>query len=267
MIMKSTMKILAVAVLALGACGDNKAGRADAQKADGPPADAQCSNCPAAPMLGAQIDRMGRPTINTVLTHGFNGNATTAQAAKKAYNENADPATWTSFVPEFMKNLGIVDSLDTGFCGNALCEVGEANAAGAGNVACPADCPTAAQVGTIATACGNQALYNGTGMGGPVATSYQTLAGVLAADELYLDTSKGLCAFYLAVEFGVVTGGTNSTCGGRAPQYDVIDFTLSLGAVGLAGFATDGTFAPDLRDGATAHTDLSPTFPFLGVPH
>jgi hypothetical protein len=263
------MKILAVAALALIACGDNKTKPDGGGPKDAPPGDAQCSNCPAAPTLGMQIDRMGRPAINTALNNGFNGDTTSAQAAKKAYNENSMPSTWVSFVPEFMKNLAIVDSLDTGFCGNALCEVGEANMAGGTNVACPADCPTNAQVGTITTACGNQALYNGTGMGGPTATSYQTLAGVMAGDELYLDTSKGVCAFYLAVEFAVATGapGANTTCGGRAPQYDVIDFTLSVGAVGIAGFSTDGLFAPDIKDNASAHTDYTSTFPYLGEPN
>src|SRR5262245_59887899 len=119
MTMKSTIKILAVAILALAACGDNK-GEIDAGgKKDAPPGDAQCSNCPAPPMLGMQIDSMGRPAINTALNHGFDGTAT-AQPAKNAYNEQTDPATWVQNVPEFMKNLAIVDSLDTGFCGNKL---------------------------------------------------------------------------------------------------------------------------------------------------
>src|SRR5262245_23351859 len=130
MIMKTTIKILAVAAFALIACGDNRE-RVDAGgKMDGPPGDAQCSNCPTAPMLGMQIDRMGRPAINTALNHGFDGNATAAQAAKKAYNEQTMASEWLTNVPEFMKNLAIVDALDTGFCGNKLCELGEANTAG-----------------------------------------------------------------------------------------------------------------------------------------
>jgi len=265
--MNSTIKLLAVATLALVACGDNKTRPDAGAKKDAPPADAQCSNCPAAPTLGAQIDRMGRPTINTVLNHGFDGTAA-AQPAKKAYNEQTDPATWLANVPEFMKNLAMIDAVDTGFCGNALCEVGETGGATNTSPECMSDCgASTATTGTVTTGCGNQALYNGTGMGAPMATSYQTLAGVMAGDELYLDTSKGVCAFYLAVEFGIATGGTNSTCGGRAPQYDVIDFTLSVGAVGIAGFTTDGLFQPKIKDGAGAHTDYTSTFPFLGAPH
>jgi hypothetical protein len=211
-----------------------------------------------------QIDRMGRPAINTALNHAFDGDATATAAAKKAYNEQADPATWLANVPEFQKNLAIIDALDTGMCGNGKCETGETGTT-TGN--CMADCGTTA-AGT-GNGCGNQALYNGTGMGAPTASpnSYQTLAGVMAGDELYLDTTKGTCAFYLAVEFGIATGGTNSTCGGRAPQYDVIDFTLSVGAEGIAGFSTDGNFTPEIRDGASAHGDYSSVFPFLGEPN
>jgi len=262
--MKSTRKILTVATLALIACGDNKTKPDAGGPKDAPPGDAMCSNCPAAPNLGMQIDRMGRPAINTALNHGFDGDMAMAQAAKKAYNENSMPATWQSFVPEFIRNLAIVDALDTGMCGNGKCETGETGTA-AGN--CMADCgATAAGTGN---GCGNQALYNGTGQGGPMSNpnSYQTLAGVMSGDELYLDTSKGVCAFYLAVEFGVATGGTNSTCGGRAPQYDVIDFTLSLGAMGIPGFSTDGLFTPELKDNAMAHTDYTSTFPYLGEPN
>jgi hypothetical protein len=249
---------LLVLALALLACGDNK-NRPDAQmRKDGPGPDAMCSNCPAAPALGTQIDRMARPAINTVLNNGFSG-LPAAGTAKDAYNADGNPANWvTANAMEFMKNLAIVDSLDTGFCGNNLCEVGE------DGTSCAADCAAA---GTITTGCGNQVLYNGTGGGAPAATSYQTLAGILAADELYVDTSKSTCAFFLAVEFGVATGGGNTTCGGRAPQYDVIDFSLSALAVGIAGFSTDGMFTPDLQDGADAHLDYSSTFPYLGDPH
>ena len=53
--MKTTTKLLSLLVLvSLAACGDNK-DRPDArQPPDGPGADAQCSNCPAAPALGVR---------------------------------------------------------------------------------------------------------------------------------------------------------------------------------------------------------------------
>lgn len=267
MTMKTTMKLLAVAALLASACGDNNKGAPDAKVSDGNPADAYCSNCPAAPMLGAQIDRIGRPAVNTVLNHGFDATAA-GGTAKDAYNANANPATWIAYTPEFYKNMAILDSLDTlpPTCGTGTgagkCEIGETNAN------CPADCPTAAQIGK-ANGCGNAVLYNGTGSGPPTASpnSYQTLAGLLSNDELFLDTARAQCGLYLAVEFGIATGGTNSTCGGRMPQYDVIDFSLSFLSMGIAGFSTDGMFTPQFKDNAPAHTDYLTTFPYLGTPH
>lgn len=266
--MKTTFTILAFSILA-AACGDNKQ-RPDARvRDDGPPADAYCSNCPAAPTLGAQIDRMGRPTINTALTHGFSVPATAAPE-KDEYNQDSNPSGWVAAnAAEFMKNLAIIDSLDTGLCGNGLCETGEVNVGPiGGQILCAADCPTANQIGDIDTGCGNQVLYNTMpgGGGDPAAESYQTLAGILAADELYVDLSRSTCAFYLAVEFGVATALGNTTCGGRAPSYDVIDFTLSAAAVGIQGFVQPG-FVPKFGDGATVHDDLTDTFPFLGAPN
>jgi len=71
-----------------------------------------------APSLGLQIDRMGRPAINTALNATFESDAEIKGAAKDAYNA-AGPATWSSFEGEIKKNLAILDSLDTN-CGNQL---------------------------------------------------------------------------------------------------------------------------------------------------
>jgi len=255
--MKTIFGFLAVSLLAT-ACGDNKT-RPDAKQRDSSTTqDAYCSSCPAAPTLGAQIDRMGRAAINTALTHGFD-TPTAAEPFKDAYNQDANRAGWVAaYSMEFMKNLGIVDALDTGLCGNGLCETGETNAA------CAADCAVSAT--GAGDGCGNQALYNGGTGTTPMATSYQTLAGILASDELYLDTTKTTCGLYLAVEFGVVTGGANTTCGGRAPQYDVMDFSLSMLTMGVAGF-NPTNFDPKFKDNAPAHTDYLADFPFLGPPH
>jgi hypothetical protein len=106
-----------------------------------------------------------------------------------------------------------------------------------------------------------------TGGGTAAATSYQSLATLLANDEIYLDTGKATCTFYLGVEFGVVTGGGNSTCGGRTPEYDVIDFSFSMLAMGIFGFLQP-SFEPRIKDGVDKHADVSSTtFPFLGAPH
>lgn len=285
-----TIKLLAVAAVALIGCGDNKS-VPDARVIDGAPADAYCSNCPAAPTLGAQIDRMGRPAVNTVLNRGFDAPQING-AAKKTYNEDASLANWATYVPEFMSSLAMIDVLDSGVCGNGICETGEQNAAGTGqctadcpntgqvggvcgngtcelgetNANCAADCTTVGQVGFApANGCGNQALYAPGTNGAPAATSYGPLATLLSNDQFFLDTSKSSCQFYLAVEFGVVTGGGNSTCGGRAPQYDVIDYSFSMLAMGLKGF--NAQLQPLFKDNAPVHDDYLPDFPYLGTPH
>ncbi len=75
---------------------------------------------PAPPVLGAQIDRFGRPAINTALNHPFDPDATAKGTAKDAYNADADPTKWAAaYGAEFAKNLAILDSLDT-VCGNQL---------------------------------------------------------------------------------------------------------------------------------------------------
>jgi hypothetical protein len=74
---------------------------------------------PAPPALGAQIDRMGRPAINTATNHAFDADEATKGAAKDEWNANSDPKTWSKYAGEIEKNLAILDSLDTN-CGNQL---------------------------------------------------------------------------------------------------------------------------------------------------
>ena len=209
------------------------------------------SGFPAAPAIGLQIDRLGRPAINTALNHGFDGTAA-AGSAKDAYNQDGSPGGWvTAYTVEFMKNLAILDALNTGLhCVSGAC-TGSATENG----------------------CGDQVEYNGTVTGGGSAapTSYQMLGGLLANDQLFLDTSKTMCDIptnhqnYLAVEFGVLTS-SNNTCGGRDPLNDVIDTSYAALAIGLQGFALD--FTPAFGDGVGPHTDVTDTtFPFLGAPH
>ncbi len=74
---------------------------------------------PPPPTLGAQIDRFGRPAVNTALNHAFDATAA-AGTAKDAYNASSAPGSWaSSFAAEMAKNLAILDSLDT-VCGNQL---------------------------------------------------------------------------------------------------------------------------------------------------
>ncbi len=148
---------------------------------------------PAPPTLGAQIDRMGRPAVNTALNHAFDADAGAAGAAKDGYN-NAAPGTWGTFAPEIAKNLAILDSLDKGALAND----------GGG--------------------CGNQPFAdNDAG-----ANRYATLAGVLAGDALWLNTGSQTCATYLGVELNATGAVPNTDCGGRKLSYDVIDTTYTV---------------------------------------
>jgi hypothetical protein len=95
--------------------------------------------------------------------------------------------------------------------------------------------------------CGNQLLAGPTVAAG----RYDALAGVLADDQLYVNTATGTCTQYFAVELGMA-----GDCGGRAPTYDTIDVTLSAVAIGMASGVTDGIAADD-------KTQSNTTFPFL----
>jgi hypothetical protein len=168
---------------------------------------------PAPPTLGAEIDRFGRPAVNTALDHTFDTDPTDKGAAKDAYNANGDAGSWVAaYTSQFEANLAIYDSLDT----------------------------TASTNG-----CGNQPFF-GPADAGPAA--YGTLAGLLADDRLWLNTATTSCTQYLGVELvatGKLTapdGGVPVECGGRTPSMDVIQTTYSIVAgVGLTGFGSGVT--------------------------
>jgi len=260
--MKTIIKIFAVAALSLTACGDNLKATNDGATGD---TGSNGSNFPAAPTLGSQIDRMGRPTINTALNHAFDPNGSAAGSSKDAYNMDESVGTWTTtWTPVLIQALPLLDAVDTGYCGNGVCET---TVAGESVLTCTADCGSGSAALNIGLdGCGNQAFYDASKNN---VTAYGPLAFVLADDELYLETSKSTCAGYLAVEFftQVLQLSVSSTCGGRAPSYDVIDTTYTLATFGVAGFDKT-TFAPVFGDKVAAHTDISDsTFPFLGAPH
>lgn len=234
------LSLAASLVASLAACGDNTK-VPDAGIHDGPTVDA---GFPAAPTLGMQIDRMGRPAVNTALNSLLTTDAVLKKAKKDAYNQAATPAMWKTTVlnaavpadtvlAEFAGQIGLFDVLDQGV------------------------------VGITGAGCGNAVQY----MGPPSATSYLGLASLLADDELYVDTAKLTCNFYLSLEVEVAASVPHSQCGGRTPLHDVIDTSYSLLAAGVGGFEV-GSFAPKIGDGVAAHTDVSnDTFPFLGTPH
>ncbi|HEY2517749.1 MAG TPA: hypothetical protein VGI39_43065 [Polyangiaceae bacterium] len=181
---------------------------------------------PAPPALGTLVDRMARPAINTALNHAFDGNATTAGAAKDAYNADTDAGGWVpAYSGQFAANLAILDSLDKGALAND----------GGG--------------------CGNQP-YADPDAG---ADRYKTLSSVLAADMLWLNTASTTCSQYLAVELNATNVMANTDCGGRALPYDVIQTTYSIvSGVGLTGFGS-GVSAVAAKTNGT-------TFPYLAAP-
>lgn len=169
---------------------------------------------PPPPTLGAQIDRFGRPAINTALNHTFDATAATKDAAKDAYNADSNAGMWvTTNVGEFAKNLAVLDALDTN-CGNQLL----AKPATGGNV--PAD-------------------------------RYTTLGGALADDRLWIKTDAATCSVYLAVEANATGVIVNQDCGGRKLDYDVIDMSYSVLAAGAVTGVDDGIAADNDTKGTT----------------
>jgi Domain of unknown function (DUF4331) len=241
------LSIIVFAVSIAASCGDN------IKLADG--GSDSSTAFPAAPSIGAQMDRLGRPAINTVLNHGFD---TTGGPAKDAYNQDGSPGGWmAAYAAQFASNLAIVDVLDTG----RVCD-------GMGNCA---------DVAAVAGAgCGNQAFFNGNAIGGgaPVADSYSILATVLTNDQLFLDTSVFPAELpathqgYLAAELSALGVLQNTVGGGRSPTMDVIDTSYTALAEGIAGFNATSEFAPDMTDGVGPHTGVTnTTFPFLAAPN
>jgi Domain of unknown function (DUF4331) len=213
-----------LSVAALQGCGSDSNGTGGSGSTTGSDATSTAtstgggSNFPAAPKLGTQIDRFGRPAINAALNHVFDADLAAQGKAKDAYNQGSDPLKWTDNVKEFAANLAILDSLDAN--------------------------------------CGNQLLA-----GKPLdATRYVTLAGALADDRVYLDTSAAACTTYLAVEANATKQAPNTDCGGRKLDYDVIDASYSVLAAGsIVVIAGDGVAA----DADTKGTE----FPYLAAPH
>jgi len=266
MMRKLAIFTLPVLALSMSACGgSSKKENPDLVSSAGDMANGQdlatnnnpdMNGFPAAPTLGAQIDRLGRPGVNTALTDPFwdDGTQTAAQHHMKqdAYNAVSDPTMWATSMPDgtnttltlFEGALGAYDSLN-----------------GTGN-------------GTQANdGCGDQLAFGAlTGLAG-----YASLATVLVDDELYVNTASSTCSVYLGVEANAL-GVTNTDCGGRTPNARVIDITYTALAVGSAVTdTTNGCITSTqtcavsngvLSDGDGSANQASDTaFPFLGAPN
>ncbi len=106
--------------------------------------------------------------------------------------------------------------------------------------------------------CGNQLLAGAAPSG-----RYDALAGVLADDQLYVNSDRTNCqpGAYLGVEAEVVGAlpEGDGSCGGRIPGDDVVERSYSVLAAGVLGGVDDGVPSDD----ATHDPD---TFPFLAAP-
>jgi hypothetical protein len=106
------------------------------------------------------------------------------------------------------------------------------------------------------TVCGNQLAFGALGQ-----PDYTTLATVLSADALWLNTASTTCTRYLAVELNAL-GIVNTDCGGRTLTENTIDATYNAMAGTFATTPlpiTNGIMAPSSNPTAT--------FPYLATPH
>jgi hypothetical protein len=175
---------------------------------------------PSAPKVGTQIDRAGRPAISTALVKSMlYTDDTDKSSTKDTYNAGADSSKW---VADHATQIKIHLAVLDGLdktCGNSLLA--------------------------------DQGVADGKGR-------YQFLSEVLADDQLYVNAASGTCDSYLDVEFNAV-GVTNTKCGGRNPNVDVVDISYSALAVGTTSGVSDGVTVDNKTHSTT-------TFPFLAEP-
>jgi hypothetical protein len=132
------------------------------------------------------------------------------------------------------------------------------------NAAAPADWSTFAGeiqanlaiLDSLDTNCGNQLIADL-----DPNDRYGALAGILADDQLYVNSEEGECGVYLGLE-AEVAGAVNAgdgKCGGRTPSDDVIERSYSVLAAGALAGVDDTITADDAT--------VSDTFPFLAAPN
>jgi len=105
-------------IAVLSACGADQVDNTIKGNNPAEPPATQIVEAPQRPLIGTQIDRAGRPAINTALNNTFNGDKASKDAAKDAYAK-ATQSQWIGYMNDFMASLAILDSLDT-VCGNQL---------------------------------------------------------------------------------------------------------------------------------------------------
>lgn len=189
--------------------------------------------------LGDQIDRMGRPAINTALNNTFTDDSTRG-AAEDNYNQtsNSDGAKFKSVMAA---HFAIYDSL--------------VNENGDGDLGCGDNA-----VSNRASATPGDGLATGD-------SRYDFLSTVFSDDQIYINASSsggsqaGECQQYLAAELTVIgVSGLENDCGGRTPLYDVIETTYSAVAAGSTTGVDDGVTSDSRTHSVTV-------FPFLATPN
>lgn len=239
------MRATVLVWLTLAACGSSSHGAGD-DAGPGPGDDAGGSDgsaVPPPPTLGAQIDRMGRAGVAEMLIAVFPSAGADPAAQQAIYGQAADPAMWKTTLlrpgftieAELMANIAALDALDLGLASSSK------------------------------PGCSNTMFLQS-----PLnAVSYRTVADYVADDQLYLDTTKATCPIALALE---IEAGSNlsishKTCGGRSPGQPAFDALYSILMAGTDGVDAGAAGAPRIHGTATAHTDVTDTFPFLGAPN
>lgn len=178
---------------------------------------------PPPPRLGAvQIDRMGRSAVNTALTNPFFRESVAIEASQ--HDVIVDDYNAISDPSEWVLRFSSLIAANL------------------------------AILDGLDGTCGNQLLIGPPGM-----DRYETLAAILADDQLFVNTASGTCTQYLAVEANAV-GVTNTDCGGRTPLENTIDVTYSVVAIGAFAGVTNGVTSD--ADGTASLT----AFPFLDQP-
>jgi hypothetical protein len=207
---------------------------------------------PEVPELGTQLERMGRPAINTAtidtflfLTDGGAVSPSTTvvrEESEDIYNSlDSFTTEAAAFITTQTLQLTVLDSLD-GNCGNQPLF-------GFNNPACDPLDPDAS----------------------PLLECYGTLATVLNGDALWVKTEYESCGIYLGVEADTAAAlgsdqlPANEDCGGRRPIDDVILNTYSV----VSGAVDPGD--PDLflfDDGIEPPDGLHPAaFPYFAAPN
>lgn len=180
-----------------------------------------CSpSTPVMPTIGPMLDRIGRAGVNTALTDPFDIESGMTEDQVKDAY-NRDTET-ANWVTTWSPKI-------------------------AKNLAI---------LDSIDRVCGNQ-FAAGTQA---IAGRYNTLANVLADDQLYVNTQSEACTTYLGVEANFA-GTANADCGGRTPLYDTIQVTYSALVTGMFSGTNSGVTKD--ADGTASVTQ----FPFLANPN